>query len=128
MQVNRVFPILMLGALLVAGPTSAATGDMNVAAFLAKADKLKAKGFLALGSPDIALLQAEAKAAGDAYRKRIDNDRKQKRTPHSCPPAKTGVKSDDLIAHLRTYPAPARPSISLTTAISDLMKKRFPCR
>lgn len=127
MQVNRSFPILALGALLVAAPLAATPGDMSVAAFLAKADNLKAKGFMALGSPDIALLQSEAKAAGAAYRKRIETDRKQKRTPHSCPPAKTGVKSDELIAHLRTYPAFSRPSTSMTAAISNLMKKRFPC-
>ena len=127
MQVSRIFPIIMLGMLLVTTPLTAATGDMSVAAFLAKADNLKAKGFLALGSSDIALLQSEAKAAGAAYRQRIKADRVQKRTPHSCPPAKTGVKSDELIAHLRTYPASARSSISMITAISVLMKKRYPC-
>ena len=127
MQVSRIFPIIMFGMLLVTTPLTAAPGDMSVAAFLAKADNLKAKGFLALGSSDIALLQSEAKAAGAAYRQRLKSDRAQKRAPHSCPPAKTGVKSDELIAHLRTYPASARSSISLTTAISDLMKKRFPC-
>ena len=66
MQVSRIFPIIMLGMLLVTTPLTAATGDMSVAAFLAKADNLKAKGFLALGSSDIALLQSEAKAAGAA--------------------------------------------------------------
>ena len=128
MQVNRVFLIIILGTLIATPLLAAAPGDMSVTAFLAKADNLKAKGFLALGSPEIALLQTEAKAAGAAYRKRIETERRQKRTPHSCPPAKTGVKSDELIAHLRTYPSSARSSISLTTAISDLMKKRFPCR
>ncbi len=127
MQVNRIFPFMMLGTLVAATPLAAARGDMTVAAFLAKADNLKSKGFLALGSPNIALLQSEAKAAGAAYRQRIKADRVQKRTPHSCPPAKTGVKSDELIAHLRTYPASARSSISMITAISDLMKKRYPC-
>ena len=114
-------------ALLIAAPVAAAPGDMSVSTFLAKADALKAKGILALGSSDIKLLQSEGKAAGAAYRKRIKTDLAQKRTPHSCPPAKTTVKSDEFIAHLRTYPASARSGTSVATATADLMKKRYPC-
>lgn len=124
---NRILPIIGLLALSAGTLANAAPGDMSIATFLAKADNLKAKGFLALGSPDIALLQSEAKAAGAAYRKRIETDRKQKRAPHSCPPAKTALKSDELMAHLRTYPASAKLGISITAAISDLMNKRYPC-
>ncbi len=124
---NRNSAILLAAALLVAAPVAAAPGDMSVSTFLAKADALKTKGILALGSSDIKLLQSEGKAAGAAYRERIKKDLAQKRTPHSCPPAKATLKSDEFLAHLRTYPAAARPSISVAAAMSDFMKKRYPC-
>jgi hypothetical protein len=126
-KLNRNSAIRLAAALLVAAPVAAAPGDMSVSTFLAKADALKTKGILALGSSDIKLLQSEGKAAGAAYRERIKKDLAQKRTPHSCPPAKANVKSDDFIAHLRTYPAAARPSISVAAAMADFMKKRYPC-
>jgi hypothetical protein len=126
-KLNRNSAILLAAALLVAAPVAAAPGDMSVSTFLAKADALKTKGILALGSSDIKLLQSEGKAAGAAYRERIKKDLAQKRTPHSCPPAKANVKSDDFIAHLRTYPAAARSSISVAAAMADFMKKRYPC-
>lgn len=124
---HRNFVILAAATLVIAAPVTAAPGDMSVSTFLAKADALKAKGFLALGSSDIKLLQSEGKAAGAAYRKRIKTDLAQKRTPHSCPPAKATMKSDEFIAHLRTYPASVRSATSVTTATADLMKKRYPC-
>ena len=49
---------------LVATPATAAPGDMSIAAFLAKADALKAKGPMALFSGDIKVLQTEGQAGG----------------------------------------------------------------
>lgn len=109
---------LIFGA---SAPAIAAAGDMKVETFLAKADALKAKGVMALASSDIGLLQAEGKAAGDAYRSRIKSDRTKKLAPHSCPPSKAALKSDDLLAHFRTYSAGQRQQISVRTAFADLM-------
>jgi hypothetical protein len=108
-------------------PAVAGPGDMNVATFLAKADALKAKGLGAIGSPDIKLLYGEANAAGKTYRAALAADKKAGRTPHSCPPKKAALNSDQLLAHLRTYPAAVRPKTTITTAMFDVMKKRYPC-
>ncbi len=123
----RFFGLLVLTAAM-ALPAVAAKGDMSVATFLAKADALKAKGFGALGSPDIKILRDEGMAAGAAYRARIEGDKKAGRAPHSCPPAKAAMKSDQFIAHLRSYPVAVRPTTSIKTATFDLMKKRYPCQ
>lgn len=104
-----------------------AAGDMSVATFLAKADALQAKGLGALGSPDIKLLYSEADAAGKTYRATILADKKAGRAPHSCPPKKAALNSDQLLAHLRTYPQAVRPKTTITTAMFDVMKKRYPC-
>jgi hypothetical protein len=114
---------------ILALPTAlhAAAGDMNVATFLAKADALKAKGALALFSSDIGVLKAEGQAAGQAYKARLDKERAAGR-PSSCPPKGTKVSSDDVLAHLRTYPANARPKVTMKQAMADFFIKKYPCR
>lgn len=107
---------------------TAAAGDMSVAAFLAKADALKGKGILAMGSPDIDLLKTEVQGAGKSYRARIVADNQAGEPPHSCPPEKTAMKSNELLTHFRTYPASQRGRISVRAAFYDLMKKRYPCK
>lgn len=110
---------------VVAVPASA----MTVAQFLAKANALKAKGILALGSPDIDLLKNEMKVIGEAYRADIEAARKAGRKPHSCPPPKGQVKmnSQDLLGELEKIPA-AQRNMSMKAAFYGIMKKRYPCR
>lgn len=115
---------LILG---LAAQPALASGDMSVATFLTKADALKAKGLGALGSPDIKLLYGEAQAAGENYRQKIEADKKAGREPHSCPPKKGKMNSDQFLAHLRSYPMAIRPKTTITVAMLDLMKKRYPC-
>lgn len=119
--------LVTITALLICSPAISAAGDMKVETFLAKADALKAKGVLALASSDIGVLKAEGKAAGEVYRARIKSDKAKKLPPHSCPPPKAALKSDDLLAHFRTYSATQRKQISVNTAFAEMMKKRYPC-
>jgi hypothetical protein len=124
---NRTWKLAALGfALALAAPALAVGGDMSVATFLAKADALKAKGIMALGSSDIGLLRAEGQAAGAAYKARLEAERKAGK-PSSCPPKGTKVNSDKLIAFLRSYPEPARPRTTMKTAIADYFIKTYPC-
>lgn len=115
-------------ACLFAVTANAAPGDMSVATFLAKAEKLQAKGMMALMSSDIRVLKAEADAAGTKYRSMIKSDAANKRLPHSCPPAKATFNSNDLMKHLKGYSVEERQKTSITTATADLMKKRYPCK
>ena len=114
--------VLTLPTVLYAAP-----GDMPVATFLAKADALKAKGPMALFSSEVGLLKAEGQAAGEAYRNRLSAERAAGR-PSSCPPKGTKVKSDDLLAFLRTYPANVRPKVPMKQAIGDYFIKTYPCK
>ena len=115
--------------LIVAGCTlalPATASAMSVADFLAKADALNAKGMAAMFSSDIGLLKAEIAAASTAYRADVAAGK----PPRSCPPSKGSVKlgSDELIANFRTIPTPQRATISVRTAFTNYMAKRFPCR
>jgi hypothetical protein len=118
---------LAAGAAMLSGPALAAAGDMSVAAFLAKADALKAKGPMALLSSDIGVLKAEGQAAGAAYKAQLDAERKAGH-PSSCPPLGTRVAGDDLMAQMRTYPSAARSKITVKTAMVGMFRAKFPCR
>lgn len=118
--------LALAASLSLATPSLAAPGDMNVAAFLAKADALRAKGAMALFSSDYKLLKSEGEAAGEAYRSRLNAERAAGR-PSSCPPKGTKVSSDKLLAFLRTYPEAHRPRTSMKQAIGDFFARNYPC-
>ena len=118
--------LALIASLSLASPLMAAPGDMNVAAFLAKADALRAKGPMALFSSDFKLLKSEGEAAGEAYRSRLNAERAAGR-PSSCPPKGAKVSSDKLLAFLRTYPDAHRPRTSMKQAIGDFFARNYPC-
>lgn len=122
--------IWTIGLALAVALLPAAAQAMTVATFLSKADTLKSRGLLAIGSPDIKLLQDEMKQVSTAYRDRLVADRTAGRPPHSCPPPKGKAKlnSDELLAYLRTIPAAQRETMSMQTAFFALMAQRYPCR
>lgn len=100
---------------------------MNVAAFLSKADALKAKGAMALFSGDVGVLKAEGIGAGEDYRARLKAERAAGR-PSSCPPQGVKINSDELFGFLRTYPTAARPQVSMKQVIADFLARKYPCR
>jgi hypothetical protein len=122
----RTILAVMAGAVLLV-PVSAQA--MTVAEFLAKANALKAKGFMALGSPDIKLLKGEMEGVANAYRADIVAARQAGRTPHSCPPPKGKAKigSKELMAEFESIPA-AQRGMSVKSAFYAMMKKRYPCK
>jgi hypothetical protein len=119
-----------LGAIVVlaltAVPAFATDGNMSIATFLAKADSLRAKGPFALMSSDYKLLKAEGTAAGEAYGARLRQERAAGR-PSSCPPQGTRPNSNQVLAHLRTYPVPARATTTMRAAMADYFIRTYPC-
>lgn len=119
----RCLPVLLTAPLLCA----MAPGDMSVAAFLVRADSLSRLGPLALATPQGNQLKGEVIAAAKRYKARIDADRRAGRKTTSCPPESGTMTPDQWLAHLRSYPAPVRPKVSIYAAFDALMKKRYPC-
>lgn len=119
----RCLPVLLSAPLLCA----MAPGDMSVAAFLVRADSLSRLGPLALATPQGNQLKGEVIAAAKRYKARIDADRRAGRKTTSCPPESGTMTPDQWLAHLRSYPAPVRPKVSIYAAFDALMKKRYPC-
>lgn len=104
---------------------------MSVAEFLAKANALKAKGLMAIGSPDIGLLKTEMETIGAAYRTDVEGARAAGRTPHSCPPPKGSAKAKlggkAFLADLQAIPPAQARTTSMKDAFYAIMRKRFPC-
>jgi hypothetical protein len=119
--------IVIAGALLA---LPALANAMTVAEFLAKAEALKAKGMMAMMSPDVGVLRGEMQAATTAYRSDVDDARAKGRTDLGCPPPKGQAKmsSDTIIADFSTIPRPLQSKMSVKTALYTVMAKRFPCR
>lgn len=120
------FVFIVMAAGIAATPALANDGNMSVATFLAKADALRAKGPLALMSSDYKLLKAEGTAAGQAYGARLRQERAAGR-PSSCPPQGARPGSNQVLAHLRTYPVAARAGTTMRTAMADYFIKTYPC-
>lgn len=121
---------MIIGLAAISAIMPAAAHAMSVAEFLAKTDALKAKGVLALGSPDIGLLRDDIATASDAYRAGLAREVAAGRKPSSCPPPKGTAKvtSDDIIAAFRAIPAGQRAKMSTKTAFAAFMAKRYPCK
>lgn len=118
-------PIAALGAgVLLCGM---APGDMNIAAFLMRADSVARLGPLALATPEGNRLKGEVVAAARRYKARIDAQRRAGVRTTSCPPESGSMEPDEWLSHLRSYPAPARRTVSVYAAFDALMKKRYPC-
>ena len=121
-------PKLALGLILVAVPLAAANAQsMPVSTFLAKADVLEKKGPLALFSSDLSVLKREVGAAGKSLRDERLSLIGAGRKPAYCPPPKSSLDSDELLAAMRTIPAAERPRINVRSALKALMIRKYPC-
>ena len=122
---NRLI-IAALAMLVTPGALLAARGDMNLAVFVAKAETLQAQGPLALFSPELDVLKAEGKVAGESYRARLIAELKAGR-PSSCPPDNAQIVPEELLAFLKKYPANVRPRVTIRQGVADYFIRKYPC-
>jgi len=100
---------------------------MDVASFIAKADALERKGIRALFTSDYEILKAEIVTNSQILRnERLAAQRAGRRAAY-CPPAKSGLKSDEILAAFRTIPAPQRSRIAVKDALRALLARKYPC-
>ena len=118
----------LLAAVLLAILPLGAANAMDVATFLAKADALQKKGMMALMSSDYKLLKKEIVAHSQTLRNERLAAERAKRRPAYCPPAKSGLNSDEILAAFRTIPAAQRPRTDVKDALRALLARKYPCR
>jgi hypothetical protein len=118
---------LLATALLAVVPLGAAHA-MDVATFLARADALQKKGMMALMSSDYKLLKKEIVDQSNVLRAERLAAERARRKPAYCPPAKSGLNSDEILVAFRSIPAAQRPGIQVKDALRALLARKFPCR
>lgn len=127
---------MMLAAALlpsvVAGPALAAPpGEMSVAEFLPRAERLMAKGMGAVFSSDLKPVVNEMKAIGPAYRADLAVARAAGRTDLGCPPPKGDKRmrlgADKILGYMRAVPPERRATTTVKAVFYDMMRKNFPC-
>jgi hypothetical protein len=117
---------LLLGALILAMP--AAAQAMDIGTFLRKADALEKKGMAALFSSDFKTLKKEVETASASLRaERLAAQRAGRRTLY-CPPPKSGLNSDEILAHFRSIPVVQRPRMQVREGLLGLLSRKYPCR
>ena len=117
----------LLVASLCASATPAFAQYMPVSTFLEKADALKAKGMMAMLSSDIGVLKKEIQAAGLAARAERQAREAAGQPRLACPPEKVSMNSDELIESFRAIPAAQRPRVTVKQAMTEMVRKRYPC-
>lgn len=121
--------LMAAGAALLV-PAAASAQSMNAESFLQRANKLKAKGPLALFSRgEIKVLMNEGQASGKAASARNKADKVGGRPTRFCPPTgPQSMNSDEYMTRLAAIPRAVRQRIDMTEATTRIMAAKFPCR
>src|SRR4249919_1818048 len=120
-----VFLCLLLA---IAIPAQAATPG-TAQNFLDRANRLKAKGPLALLDSDYGRLKAGATAAGKSIGDdRIAAERAGKPILYCSPTARARLGSYEFIDGLEAIPPAERANMSLKDAMVRVLQKKYPCR
>jgi hypothetical protein len=111
---------------LIALPASAEA--MDVATFLAKADPLVKKGMMALFSGDMKLLKGEIQTQSAALRHERLAAEAAGRPQAYCPPPKSGLNVNEMLAAFHSIPAAQQPKVEVKDALRALLVRKYPCR
>ena len=84
-------------------------------------------GPLALFSSDVGLLKQEATQAGTQLKAERLALLAQHRPTAYCPPAKSGIGSDELLASLRRIPAAELARMQFKDAFRHILAQKYPC-
>jgi hypothetical protein len=97
--------------------------------FLDRANRLKAKGPLALFDSDYGRLKVEATAVGKSIGDdRIAAERAGKPILYCSPQARAQLGNFEFIDGLEAIPAAERATMSLKDAMIRVLQKKYPCR
>lgn len=120
--------ILLFLAFSVSTPALAAPVG-SAQNFLDRANRLKAKGPLALFDPDYKKLKAEATAAGKSIGSdRITAEKAGKPILYCSPKPKAELGSFEFIDGLEAIPANERAKMSLKDGMLRVLQKKYPCK
>jgi len=119
--------LFALAALAGAPAFGAAPGSAQN--FLERAERLKAKGPLALLDGDYGRLKSEGTAAGKSIAAdRIAAEKAGKRASYCSPTPRAQLGSFEFIDGLEAIPAAERQRMTLKQAMLRVLQRKYPCR
>jgi hydrogenase maturation factor HypF (carbamoyltransferase family) len=116
----------VVASLVLIGVAVPADAAMTVQAFLARANALRDQGPMALMSPDLPVLKAEAKAATNELKADRAARAAAGKKPIACVPEGETVGIMDMLDGLSALPA-ADQKRPLKDGYARVLAKRFPC-
>ena len=116
----------VVASLVLIGVAIPADAAMTVQAFLARANALRDQGPMALMSPDLPVLKAEAKAATNELKADRAARAAAGKKPIACVPEGETVGIMDMLDGLSALPA-ADQKRPLKDGYARVLAKRFPC-
>ena len=123
---RTLFLIMLVPATAIIS-AGAASGHMPADAFLKKADALRARGPIALFSPDLKRLQAAAENAGDELHKEHDAELVAGGHKNYCSPASTYLRPRELLQGLHAIPAEKLEHMDIKQAMRAIFERNYPC-
>ena len=117
----------LIAALTIAGLAMPASAAMTVGTFLARANALRDQGPMALMSPDLRALKAEAKAATNQLKAERAARAAAGKPPIACVPEGESVGIMDMLDGLNELPASYRKR-PLKDGYARVLANLYPCR
>jgi hypothetical protein len=117
----------VVAALLMVGMAMPASAAMTVGTFLARANALRDQGPMALMSPDLPALKAEAKAATNQLKAERAARAAAGKPPIACVPEGESVGIMDMLDGLNELPASYRKR-PLKDGYARVLANLYPCR
>lgn len=105
-----------------------APAHMPAAAFLKKADALRARGPLALLSPELKHLQSQAEGAGDELHKEHAAALSAGRSSDYCSPISKYLTPRELITGLHAIPQQELERMDIKQAMHAIFERNYPCQ
>lgn len=109
------------------GAAAPAQAEMTLAEFLPRANRLQAKGAMAVFSSDLKPVMAEMRSVGQELKAEGERRKAAGLPRRSCPPEGAKLDSKQLLTMLNTIP-PADRGMSVKDGLLRVMAARFPCR
>lgn len=116
---------VVAAAVLLAGTSS--TAPMDVATFLAKAERVERRGPFGLLSKDFKRIKREVDGAERELRAEQAAYVARGETPPACVPVKLRLSHAELIRILQAVPDAEKPTTEVKAALRTEMIRRYPC-
>ena len=124
-----MYRVIAAALLLASAVPAAAAAPGTAENFLNRADRLVAKGPLALVDADYKKIKAEATAAGNSIEaERVAAEKAGKPIKYCSPKPRAELGNMEFLDGLRKIPQAQRQRLPLRAAMLQVLQRKYPCK